>query len=114
MNSGFANLRSSLPMNLKGHYPGFKVWSRAQGDIQRVLQIWQECLQQYGGPYLFGARRTMADAMFAPVTQRFLTYAVALDRPLAKFVCGRDQVFGNGGAVWHFALTCRVSCAEGD
>ena len=26
MHSGFSNLRSALPMNLKAHYPGFKVW----------------------------------------------------------------------------------------
>ncbi len=34
MHSGFANLRSALPMNLKAHYPGFKVWAGAQGDIE--------------------------------------------------------------------------------
>ena len=39
MNSGFANLRSSLPMNLKGRFPGYKVWSRAQTDIDRVLVV---------------------------------------------------------------------------
>ena len=64
MHSGFVSLRSALPMNLKGHYPGFKVWSRAQADIERVLAIWQECLATYGGPFLFGAR-SMADAVRA-------------------------------------------------
>lgn len=76
MHSGFASLRSALPMNLKARFPGYKVWSRAQTDIDRVLQIWQECLQQYGGPYLFGAQPTMADAMYAPVVTRFQTYDV--------------------------------------
>lgn len=79
MNSGFASLRSALPMNLKGDYPGFKVWARAQEDIDRVVEIWRECLDRYGGPWLFGARRTMADAMYAPVVTRFRTYHVALD-----------------------------------
>ena len=55
MHSGFANLRSALPMNLKAHYPGFKVWAGAQGDIERVIAIWRDCLATYGGPYLFGA-----------------------------------------------------------
>ena len=41
--------------------------------------IWQECLVTYGGPYLFG-KRTMADAMYAPVITRFVTYDVKLDR----------------------------------
>ena len=79
MHSGFANLRSALPMNLKAHYPGFKVWAGAQADIDRVTEIWRDCLQRYGGPYLFGKTLTMADAMYAPVCLRFLTYDVPLD-----------------------------------
>jgi glutathione S-transferase len=78
MHSGFSALRSALPMNLKGHFPKFKVWSRAQADIERITTVWRECMATYGGPYLFG-RRSMADAMYAPVVTRFLTYSVALD-----------------------------------
>ena len=79
MHSGFSNLRSALPMNLKGHYPGFKIWAGARPDIERVVAIWRECLSTYGGPYLFGRRLSMADAMYAPVCTRFLTYDVKLD-----------------------------------
>ena len=79
MNSGFANLRASLPMNLKARHPGHKVWAGAQPDIDRVLEIWTECLATYGGPYLFGSQRGMADAMFAPVATRFVTYDVKLN-----------------------------------
>ena len=79
MHSGFANLRSALPMNIKGHFPKFKIWSRAQADIDRVLEIWRECLKTYGGPYLFGDAPTMADAMYTPVCSRFTTYDVKLD-----------------------------------
>ena len=85
MHSGFASLRSSLPMNLKAHFPGFKVWSRAQGDIDRVLEIWKDCLVTYGGPYLFGKKPCMADAMYAPVVTRFLTYDVAIDKVCAAY-----------------------------
>ena len=88
MHSGFVSLRSALPMNLKGHYPGYKVWSRAQGDIQRVLQIWQECLATYGGPFLFG-ERSMADAMYAPVVTRFKTYDVAVPDAASQAWCAR-------------------------
>lgn len=80
MHSGFANLRSALPMNLKARYPGFKIWAGAQADIDRITAIWRDCLNRYGGPYLFGARPTLADAMYAPVTTRFQTYDVRLDR----------------------------------
>ena len=85
MHSGFNALRSSLPMNIKAHHPGFKVWSRAQLDIDRVLDIWRECLAAYGGPFLFGRRPTLADAMYAPVVTRFLTYDVALDGPCLAY-----------------------------
>ncbi|MFG5409953.1 glutathione S-transferase family protein [Piscinibacter sakaiensis] len=85
MNSGFANLRASLPMNLKARHPGFKVWAGAQPDIARVLEIWTDCLATYGGPYLFGERRTIADAMFAPVCTRFHTYDVPLPEPCRRY-----------------------------
>jgi glutathione S-transferase len=85
MHSGFANLRSALPMNLKARYPGFKIWAAAQADIERITAIWRGCLNQYGGPYLFGARPTLADAMYAPVTTRFQTYDVKLDRQCADY-----------------------------
>ena len=80
MHSGFTNLRSALPMNLKSHYPGFKIWAGAQADIDRIAVLWRECLSTYGGPYLFGAAPTLADAMYAPVVTRFHTYDVRLDR----------------------------------
>ncbi|MFC5521649.1 glutathione S-transferase [Polaromonas jejuensis] len=85
MHSGFASMRSSLPMNIKAHFPGFKVWSRAQADIDRVLEIWTECLTTYGGPYLFGQQPCVADAMYAPVVTRFLTYDVPLDKACAAY-----------------------------
>jgi glutathione S-transferase len=84
IHSGFGTLRAALPMNLKGSFPGFKVWSRAQADIERVMTIWRECLAKSGGPYLFG-ERSMADAMYAPVATRFLTYGVKQDGPCAAY-----------------------------
>jgi glutathione S-transferase len=86
MHSGFSNLRSALPMNIKAHFPGFKSWAGARADIERIGTIWRECLAQYKGPYLFGGRPCAADAMYAPVCSRFATYDVALDQP-AKDYC---------------------------
>jgi glutathione S-transferase len=84
IHSGFTTLRASLPVNLKGHFPGFKIWTRAQADIDRVSTIWRECLAESGGPFLFG-ERTMADAMYAPVVTRFRTYDVKLEPRLATY-----------------------------
>jgi glutathione S-transferase len=85
MHSGFSAMRSSLPMNIKARFPGFKVWSRAQTDIDRVTTIWTECLATYGGPYLFGEKPCIADALFAPVVTRFITYDVTLSPTCAAF-----------------------------
>ena len=87
MHSGFASLRSALPMNLKGRFPGYKVWNRAQDDITRVLAIWSECLSNHGGPYLFGAQPCMADAMYAPVVTRLQTYDVRIADPACAAYC---------------------------
>ncbi len=84
MHSGFGNLRSALPMNLKARHPGFKVWSGAQADIDRITAIWRDCLAAQRGPYLFGAP-TIADAMYAPVVTRFLTYDIRLDVACAGY-----------------------------
>ena len=89
MHSGFYNLRSALPMNLKARHETFKIFTGARPDVERIQTIWTECLETYGGPYLFG-RLTMADAMYAPVCTRFRTYAVDLPEPLQEYC---DRIF---------------------
>jgi glutathione S-transferase len=85
MHSGFTNLRAALPMNLKTRHKGFKLWQGAKADIDRVTAIWRDCLARYGGPYLFGAGLTLADAMYAPVCTRFQSYDVKLDDVCAAY-----------------------------
>jgi len=87
MHSGFSNLRSALPMNLKARRVGFKVWSGAQADIDRITTIWRESFATYRGPYLFGPL-SIADAMYAPVVTRFVTYDVRLDDVCSQY-CDR-------------------------
>ena len=55
-------------------------------DIDRVLAIWSECFERYGGPYLFGNQPCMADAMYAPVCSRVTTYGIALDATPQRYV----------------------------
>lgn len=85
IHSGFTNLRSALPMNLKVRHDSFPVFPGARPDIERIEAIWQDCLSRYGGPFLFGTRPTVADAMYAPVTRRFLSYAVAVSPESAAY-----------------------------
>ena len=84
MHSGFYNLRSALPMNLRARHGNFKIFSGARPDVERIKAIWTECLAASGGPFLFGAP-SVADAMYAPVCARFRTYAVALDPALQAY-----------------------------
>lgn len=78
VHSGFANLRSALPMNIKAHHRRFPVWAGAQADIDRIETLWSECLAESGGPFLFGEKCTIADAMYAPDCTRLRTYDVKL------------------------------------
>ena len=56
MHSGFTNLRSALPMNLKAHHPGFKIWAGAQADIDRVAEHLARMPDEHQGPFLFGTQ----------------------------------------------------------
>jgi glutathione S-transferase len=86
VHSGFANLRSALPMNIKTHHPGFPVWAGAQADIDRIETVWNECLAASGGPFLFGDRRTVADAMYAPDCTRLQSYDVKTGAVASQYV----------------------------
>ena len=84
MHSGFRALRGAMPMNIRSSLPGKGHTPEALADAARVHAIWRECLQQSGGPFLFG-EFSAADAMFAPVVTRFITYALKLDADLQKY-----------------------------
>ena len=87
MHAGFHNLRSALPMNLHAKHEAFKIFTGAKPDIERIKAIWTECLDAYGGPYLFG-ELSVADAMYAPVCSRFNTYSINLEPKLQAY-CSR-------------------------
>jgi glutathione S-transferase len=80
MHAGFADLRQTMPMDVRTRYPRKELTLAVQADIDRITDIWQHCRQHYGkdGDFLFGSF-TIADAMFAPVVTRFVTYDVPLE-----------------------------------
>ncbi|MGC9184864.1 MAG: glutathione S-transferase family protein [Thiomonas sp.] len=73
MHSGFGALREHMPMNIRAALPGRGLNPAVQRDIDQILRLWQGALQSSGGPFLFGAF-CLADAFYAPVCMRFLTY----------------------------------------
>ena len=85
MHSGFATLRSALPMNLKARFPGHKVWAGAQGDIERIIDDLARMPGHLRRAVPVRQQRSMADAMYAPVVTRFLTYDVQLDKACAAY-----------------------------
>ena len=84
MHSGFSDLRQHLSHDLQKNFKEFN-WSKAAKDIARVKEIWTECLSKSGGPYLFGTF-SIADAMYAPVVNRFMSYAVPMDGMVKSYV----------------------------
>lgn len=87
MHAGFQALRQNLPMDIRLSLPGHRYMAEAQGDIDRIVALWDECRTRFGsaGPFLFG-RFGVADAMYAPVASRFRTYGVRLPRAAASYV----------------------------
>ena len=86
MHAGFHRLRTTCPMNIRGRrLAGYDPYVVAGPDIERILAIWEDCLETWGGPYLFGSQPTMADAMYAPVVLRFLTYEIGLQGASAAY-----------------------------
>lgn len=88
MHAGFAALRQAMPMHLDRSHPGRGRTEGALADIARIETIWRETHARFaaGGPYLFGAAFTAADAMYAPVVTRFLTYEPEIS-PATRAYC---------------------------
>ncbi|HET7131164.1 MAG TPA: glutathione S-transferase family protein [Gammaproteobacteria bacterium] len=86
MHSGFAELRSRMPLDVRGRHE-VPMGDELRADIARVQAIWARCRAAHGGggDYLFGPW-CAADAMFAPVVSRFKTYGVALP-PVVREYC---------------------------
>ena len=74
MHAGFRGLRSAMFFNAGREFPGAGRTPDALADIARIEAAWAEALDAHGGPFLFGRDFTLADAMFAPVAGRFLTW----------------------------------------
>ena len=87
MHSGFQNMRGKMPMNIRGRYPGKGLTPESRKDIDRIVALWTECRERFGGAgsLLFG-KFSVADAFFAPVVMRFQAYAVKVP-PVAQEYC---------------------------
>jgi glutathione S-transferase len=90
MHGGFSALRSHCPMNIEASLPevGAQVWDEqpaVRTDVARIEAAWAAALQAHGGPFLFGAF-SAADAMFAPVCMRLLTYTLPVTETTRAYI----------------------------
>ncbi len=88
MHAGFLSLRRSCPFDLKKHLDGQTINPEAGADVYRITRIWREARERFGsgGPYLFGARPTIADCMYAPVCARITSYGIPVDDGARAYV----------------------------
>jgi glutathione S-transferase len=75
MATGFRGVRNACPMNLRRPRKAMPIRADMQSDIDRIETIWCDSVEKSGGPFLFG-QFSAADAMFAPVVNRFDVYAL--------------------------------------
>jgi len=84
MHSGFGALRGACPMNMRRPVETLDVDDAVRKDVARIEAIWSDCLDQSGGPFLFGAFSN-ADAMYAPVVSRIQTYRLSDAAVVARY-----------------------------
>ncbi len=77
MHSGFTGLRGQLSMDIRLRMEIRHLTPQTVKDIDRILSLWTDALKGSNGPFLFG-EFGIADAFFAPVVFRFISYGVQI------------------------------------
>lgn len=87
MHAGFGSLRQNCPMDIRSRYSGRHLPPEVTADAKRIQAIWAECRQRYAehGDLLFG-EFSIADAMYAPVVTRFLSYDVPVSEAARRYM----------------------------
>ena len=87
MHAGFQVLRSTCPMNMRRPKRRLGLPPAAAADVRRIEELWAGCREAHGngGPFLFGSF-TAADAMYAPVVNRFEVYDVPVSRETRAYM----------------------------
>ena len=95
MHSGFRDLRTHMPMNVRASHPGKGMNPDVRKNIDRIVELWSEARRRFGagGPFLFGAF-SACDAMYAPVVMRFKTYAVSLPAEAERYCAAMREAPG--------------------
>jgi glutathione S-transferase len=78
MHAGFSAIRNECPMSCGVRVQKHAVSPALQHDLDRLDELWNEGLKQFGGPFLAGGAFCAVDAFFAPVAFRIQTFGLSL------------------------------------
>lgn len=86
MHGGFVVLRSQCGMDIQAQRT-VEMTPELERDINRIMEIWSDCRQRFGGAgsFLFG-QFTWADAFYAPVVARFMSYSIEVDDKTREYM----------------------------
>lgn len=85
MHSGFGTLRNECSMSVGVRIRLHRVSDGLRADLARLDALWAQGIEQFGGPFLAGARFTAADAFFAPVATRIQTYGLPVTERAGRY-----------------------------
>lgn len=91
MAADFAALRGEMSCHLFARAPAFRPSDKARANIDRVFEIWTECLDRSGGPFLFG-HVSISDFFYYPVLTRFRTYGIELVSDVMSYAQALDEL----------------------
>lgn len=86
MHAGFSSLRNVCTMNCGARVQLNNPPAALAKDLARLDELWQQGLQQFGGPFLAGAAFTAVDAFFAPVAFRVQSFDLKLSDNAMAYV----------------------------
>ena len=115
MHAGFTALRGACPTNFRRSPKALAVDAAMRADVDRIEAIWADARARFGarsgqgGPFLFGAF-SAADAMYAPVVNRFHAYAIPVSPASRAYMeavmalpSWRAWIAGAEAEPWHHA-----------
>lgn len=95
VHSHFDDVRNGLPMNLIKRWPirdglpsNVKLMNRpgVRAGTERMEAMWRDARARYGGPWIAGDAFCFADAVFAPMCSRYVTYGIELAPDSMDFI----------------------------
>ena len=90
MHGGCSAVRRACPMNIEARLPevgalAMRDKPAVRTDLNRIVTMWSELLRQSKGPMLFG-QFSIADAYYAPVVMRLLTYQLPVPADVRAYM----------------------------